>query len=110
MNASARESGDQSLIWDSDPLTPSRERPTRARLRPKHTEIDTERPRRASTFGTDDGYCHIFVGAPPFRYTSCGQRLKPPVPVEQTHAKPPCPNGNPPCPDCVRARQQDESA
>ncbi len=103
------QSGAHILIWDSEHLTPTRERPTTRRPRPKRVEVGTERPRRASTFGTDDGYCHIFVGSPPYRYTSCGQRLNQPVPIEQTHAKPPCPNGNPPCPECVRVREEDES-
>ena len=70
------------------------------------TTAGTERARRSSTFGTDDDYCHIFVGAAPYRYTSCGKRLKPPVPIRSTHAKPPCPNGHAPCPECVRVRNE----
>ena len=108
-------SGTQILTWESGHLTtwPQGkviERPVRVIERPARVERATGRARRSSTFGTDDLYCHIFVGSPPYRYTSCGRRRNPPVPVEQTHAKPPCPNGNPPCLDCVRVREEDESA
>jgi hypothetical protein len=107
-----RHSDPQTLIWGSGDLTTWPEakvidRPTRAVERPVRTERATERARRSSTFGTTDAYCHVFVGSPPYRYTSCGLRLNLPVPVKQTHSAPPCPNGNTPCPDCVRVRSED---
>ncbi len=103
---SVRESGGQSPTWDPGPLTLSP-----GRVEVDQSELggnDTERARRSSRAGTADQYCHIFVGAAPYRYTSCGQRLKSPLPIKRTHAEPPCPNGNPPCPECVRVRQEDE--
>lgn len=102
----ARGSGGHNPTWTSDPLTLS---PGRAEL--ERLELggdDTERARRSSRVGTADQYCHIFVGAAPYRYTSCGQRLPRPLSISRTHAEPPCPNGNPPCPECVRAREDDE--
>jgi hypothetical protein len=87
------------------------ERPARVADRPaRGVERATGRARRSSTYGTDDSYCHIFVGSAPYRYTSCGLRLNPLVPIEQTHRKPPCPNGNPPCPECVRTRAEADEA
>lgn len=82
---------------------------------PKRVARDTPNPERdeaelaprASFYGTSDQYCHIFVGSPPYRFTSCGQRLEPPVPFEQSHPEPPCPNGNPPCPECLLASTGD---
>ena len=99
----------QILIWQSGHLTTWLEakvidRPGRVVERPTGVDGATRRARRSSASGTGDPYCHILVGAPPYRYTSCGLRLVPPLPVERTHRKPPCPNGNPPCPDCVRVR------
>lgn len=89
------------------PLTPTR--PRVPATRPSRARGDAGRSRRrSSAAGTDDPYCHIFVGSPPFRYTSCGQRLDPPLPVKKTHRKPPCPNGHPPCPECVRVRAEDD--
>ena len=95
-------SGGQHLVLGSDHLTLA---PGRVKLkRPERSPEDTERARRSSAIGTNDDYCHIFVGSAPYRYTSCGLRLDRPIPVEETHAEPPCPNGNLPCPDCVRVR------
>ena len=74
--------------------------------RPARVTRATGRARRSSANGTEDPYCHILVGSPPYRYTSCGLRLDPPLPIEETHRKPPCPNGNPPCPDCLQARKE----
>jgi hypothetical protein len=99
------------LIWESGYLTSDPaaaiDAPTRTGTESRQASPSTGRARRSSTFGTDDPYCHIFVGAAPYRYTSCGLRLKPPVPLEKTHRKPPCPNGHPPCPECVQAREED---
>lgn len=99
---SLRESDGQILRSECDHLTVS---PGRVEV-PKAADSDAGRARRSSTFGTDDDYCHIFVGSPPYRYTSCGQRLKPPVPIGRTHPEPPCPNRNRPCPECVRVREE----
>lgn len=109
-----RDSDTQIPTWESGHLTTWPEAvvidsPARVITHRTRTARATERARRSSTFGTDDPYCHIFVGAPPYRFTSCGIHLKPPVPVEATHCKPPCPNGNPPCPECVRVRSEDDS-
>jgi hypothetical protein len=72
--------------------------------RPNPERDEAEFAVRSSFFGTSDQYCHILVGSPPYRFTSCGQRLDPPVAFEQSHPQPPCPNGNPPCPECLIAR------
>jgi len=103
-----RPSDGQILTWESDHLTTS---PGRVKLtRPERSLEDTGRARRSSAYGTEDDYCHIFVGSAPYRYTSCGLRLDRPVKVAQTHAAPPCPNGHPPCPECVRVRAEDKAA
>jgi hypothetical protein len=104
------ESGTQIPIWDFETLTPAPAQVVKDRPRLKPAPADTERTRRSSAAGTDDKYCHILVGSPPYRYTSCGLRLRPPLPIEQTHRKPPCPNGNPPCPECVRVRAEETDA
>jgi hypothetical protein len=81
------------------------ERPVRVD-EPVRVEQATSRARRSSALGTPDDFCHVLVGAAPYRYTSCGLRIKPPLPVEHTHRKPPCPNGYTPCPECVDARAE----
>jgi hypothetical protein len=108
-----RDSDTQFLVLGNGDLTTWSEgkvvdRPTRVIERPRRVERDTGRTRRSSASGTDDPYCHILVGAPPYGYTSCGLRIKPPLTVERTHHKPPCPNGHPPCPECVRVRASDD--
>lgn len=110
-----RDSGTQFAVLGTGYLTSDSvgvvvDRPTRVIERPTHVERAAWQARRSSAAGTDDAYCHILVGSPPYRYTCCGVRLKTPLPIERTHRKPPCPNGNPPCPECVQARQEDESA
>jgi hypothetical protein len=99
------DSGTHIPTWDSGSLTPLPTRTPSPRV--VRASVASDRARRSSTYGTDDDFCHIFVGSPPYRYTSCGLRLSPPVPVKATHAQPPCPNGNTPCPECTRVRAED---
>ena len=97
----------QNPTWECDHLTPAiADPPPRVRDR-QAPDQGTGRVRRSSAIGTDDHYCHIFAGQAPYRYTSCGLRLNPPIPVERTHRAPPCPNGHQPCPECVRVRSED---
>jgi hypothetical protein len=89
-------------------ITAPVEAPVRERGLRGRTErlADLEGRGRASADGTDDPYCHLFLGNPPFRYTACLVRLREPLPIERTHPEPPsrCPNHHPPCPECTRGR------
>jgi len=64
-----------------------------------------DRRRQQSAAGTGDQFCHVMVAGAPYRYTLCGQRLKPPQP--QGHKLGKCPNGHPVCPECVRVQQEE---
>jgi hypothetical protein len=100
-----RGSGGQILTWESDHLTttPDRTRTPTPRAEPKVSRDDQRRQQSAS--GTDDEFCHVLVAGAPFRYTLCGQRLKPPLPRGHKLGK--CPNGIPVCPDCQRVRGEE---
>ena len=78
--------------------------PPKAVEEPKAVESNAEA--RSFRFGSPDGKCHTFLGTVPFRYTVCFKRTTEPVAEEDTHLEPPCPNGNPPCPECDRIRKQ----
>jgi hypothetical protein len=90
-------------------LAPAPTRPATSppRTRPKAQPHPAPRtPRPASAAGTDDDFCHLFVGpGRTWRYTLCGQRLKPPQTIVHDGAEAGegwvCPGGHPSCPECI---------
>jgi hypothetical protein len=72
-----------------------RERPAEGKSKPGRYRASAARP--------SDPYCHVLKGRSPYRSAVCGVSYDPPLPIEHTHAEPPCPNGHPACPDCRRS-------
>jgi hypothetical protein len=81
-------------------LTPTRTAPPREpKVATSPTAGHDGRLRFATAIGADDAHCHWLVSR---SRTLCGQPRRPALTDMQMHRAAPCPNGNRPCPECVR--------
>jgi len=84
------------------PTAPTRP-PRKPKTRPVGSPGKDDRLRYATRNGAKDGKCHWLVSR---SRTLCGQPRRPPLSDADMHMAPPCPNGNDPCAECVRAASE----
>lgn len=78
--------------------TPVRQKPgTGTRTQPD--DSGKPKPRWATAAGMGDQFCHWYISR---SRTLCGVSHEP-LPRNAMHKEAPCPNGNPPCPLCIKA-------